>query len=144
MMDDSYYVYTHTDPRARFGFPVRYVGRGRKDRAWQCRSSQRMNPEHVEWLEEILEDFTMADVVKIEAKHLIKEDATRIELELIEQLKPIFNRPLGGPRQITDNEIEQAFILRERGLSYSAVADAIGYTTMTIWRALNGKTKSYG
>jgi excinuclease UvrABC nuclease subunit len=138
-LDDyqRYYVYTHRDPITQ---EVVYVGRGRRDRAWQCRSSQRMFPAHVEWLEKKLDDgwLTMDDIVTIEAKGMWKEDATLIENELIEKHKPPFNRKLGIPFKLID---EQAWEARafyyEGGWSYKELAEKYGVSTMTMWRAIN-------
>jgi Mor family transcriptional regulator len=141
-MDDyqRYYVYVHKEPRARFGLPVMYVGMGQRDRAWHCRDTQRFNPEHMEWLEELFQDeYTMGDIVHIEAKGLSKEDAAVIEKELIAELNPKFNRPMGVPKKLSEEEINKAWMDRQNtGMSYSELAQGYGVSAMTVWRALNG------
>lgn len=135
MMNDYYYIYTHRDPYNKY--EVVYVGRGRKDRAWQCRSSQRRN-DHAEFLSACeCDGYNMGMLVKIEASMLSRLDALVMENELIKQHQPRFNRKQGCEKKLTQTDIADSKKDRDEGLSYSEIAARRGVSAMTVWRALN-------
>ncbi len=134
---DNYYVYSHHDPHN--SYRIVYVGMGRRDRAWQCRGSQR-RPAHTQFLEDCLDNFgyTMNLLVKIQAAALTKKDALSIERELIKKHKPIYNLQMGVPKKLSEETICKARQDQKIGVSYSELGRKYKVSTMTIWRAING------
>lgn len=82
-----------------------------------------------------------SDWVRIEKKGLTKPEACEYERSLIRMKKPVFNKVQGAALlKVTPELLEQAFELREKGLSYSAIAEELAVSTMTIHRAMSGKS----
>lgn len=76
-----YYVYTHRHPDTGEVF---YVGRGSKDRAWNC---NRREPRHKDLLNDLyLAGYLMSDIAHIEACNLSQQESRDIEFDLILQL----------------------------------------------------------
>ena len=128
MTDNTFYVYSHIDPRGNLR---RYVGIGQYDRAWCCRRNQRKE-DHVLWLEELYkEGYTLADIVKIEQNKLTKKEALEIEANIIKTEKPKLNE-LGNPdhwnrgRTWTRELSEFAKILHEMGYGYVRISQLMG------------------
>ena len=79
----------------------------------------------------------------IESKNLSKDQALEEERQLIDTLKPLFNKKQGLKNlKITEDNYHAALARRDDGMSYSAIAQELGLSTMTVYRALNGKTKN--
>ena len=139
---DSFYIYTHVDPRDNV---LKYIGVGQYDRAWCVRRNQRKDA-HVEWLEELYaEGYTLSDVVVITENGLTKEQALEKELECIKHLRPEFNE-LGNPnhwqrgRKQTEETSVFAKALHEMGYGYQRIAHLMGGNKknhMTIKRMLS-------
>jgi hypothetical protein len=143
---NRYYVYTHSHPETK---EVVYIGKGTAHRAWLCDQSR--TAEHKQWISKLVQQgYTPADFVNIVAQGLDNRSALDIEKETTEEYRisgaKLFNLLCYGtfkntalsPKQLTD-----AADLREQGISYSKIAAAVDATTMTVWRALNNKTKAY-
>lgn len=133
---NQYYVYMHTD---ELGKPV-YIGMGKGDRAWVTRRSG--ESERNAWKEEQMSFGRVpSDWVYILERGLAKRDALFLEQEYIMTLRPRFNKchnPDHSHSKVTSEEVEEWKELRALGKSYKAIGDLSNYTTMTVWRALNG------
>jgi hypothetical protein len=150
----KFYVYLHRHPETQ---QVVYVGKGTAGRAWACGTSTNAKhgrgtrtPQHQEWIDSLLDQgYTPADFVKIVKQGLDSKTALTLELELTEQYKnssTLFNVMCYGTANsvLTPEQLKKANGLREEfATSYSKIAQQIGATPMTVWRALNKKTKSY-
>ena len=145
-----YYVYFHVDPDT---CKIMYIGMGQKGRAWAITNSGgdnaaygNRNKDHYEWfvyLESL--GYTLNEIVEITAKGLTKQEALALERDLILEHAPKFNKVAGlNNLKITPEKYETALLMRGDGLSYSKIADELDLSTMTIYRALNGKTKNVG
>ena len=133
-----YYVYYHVDPETN---ETVYVGHGRGPRAWFTNEPFR-SPLHAEYLG-MLENtgYTADEWVVIAHKGLTKEEACKIEREEIKLLKPEYNKIQGAALlKVTPEILQEAFELREQGWSYKKIADSFDLATMTIHRAMNGKS----
>jgi len=142
---DIYYVYQHIDPRNN---EVLYVGHGCRGRAWihGSRRSVLRSQEHLDHLEELtFNGFVATDWVKVLHKGLDKKSACKIEQVLIRELSPVYNKPAGkNLLKLSPEQFELCKTLRANGLFYNQIADEIGLSTMTVYRALNNKTKNIG
>ena len=148
------YVYQHVDPR---NGEVRYIGKGQDDRAWRIQRNKTYTgqkqagrrEEHWEWLQELKrEGYVVGELVEILARGLSKKEALRLEREFIEKHPDqgrLFNVTQGRLKAcvLGPDEFTKVVLLRSEGLSYAAIADQIGVSTMTIHRAINGQTKGY-
>lgn len=88
----------------------------------------------------------MADIVQIIAQNIGTEAAKEIERKEItrHRTERLFNGVYGvHSLTLNDTQISSARQLREDGKSYADVAEEIGTSTMTIYRALNNQTKGY-
>jgi hypothetical protein len=145
------YTYIHRDPITNI---VRYVGAGSKGRAWACGWSSKGGPkrgnrtkDHQKWLDSLFDmGYTMGDIVEIIQQGLTKVEAHILEQKLFKQynsvnLFNIFSKP--SLLKLEEKEIKSAQKLREQGKSYKDISCNIGVSTMTIYRALNNKTKGY-
>lgn len=128
MTDNTFYVYSHVDPRDN---SRPYIGIGQYDRAWCCRRNQRKE-DHVLWLEELYkEGYTLADIVRIEHNKLTKKEALEIEANIIKTEKPKLNE-LGNPdhwqrgRTWTRELSEFAKTLHEMGYGYVRISQLMG------------------
>lgn len=139
-----FYVYFHVDPSSG---DIVYVGSGTKERAWLARASNRQNEEHLAWLRNIETlGHTPDEYVTIVFKSSVKREVLDRETQLIEELKPRFNKTLDKwwwCLTLTEEQLEEAKELRKENMSYKNIAAVIGTSTMTVWRALNGETKGY-
>jgi DNA invertase Pin-like site-specific DNA recombinase len=89
--------------------------------------------------------FVASDWVQVLETGLDKSSACVIEQNLIRELKPTYNKPLGRHLlKLTPEHYILCEELRASGLSYYAIAEEIGLSTMTVYRALNGQTKNIG
>ena len=136
----SYYVYKHIDRWDRGGTII-YVGHGTGARAWTCNLPHR-DEEHAKALHEFMQRGEIpSDWVQIEKKGLTKQEACELERRLIRMFRPRFNKVQGAALlKVTPELLEQAFELREKGLSYSKIAEELALGTMTIHRAMAGKS----
>ena len=128
MANNTFYVYTHLDPHSE---EIRYVGIGQYDRAWCVRRNQRKNS-HVKWIESLYEEgYNLNHIVSIVANQLTKKEALQIEMDLIKELKPMFNE-LSNPnhwnrgRKYTPTIAETAKALHEMGYGYIRIAQLMG------------------
>ena len=128
MTKETFYVYSHIDPRTSVRM---YVGIGQYDRAWNTRRNQRKE-KHVKWLEELyLAGFTLQDVVNIENNGLTKKEALSIEGTIIKQERPVLNE-LGNPdhwnrgRKYTKEMVSFVKELHSMGYGYVRIAFLIG------------------
>ncbi len=147
----QFYVYTHFDPITG---EIRYVGAGSKGRAWVCygggdgKEGSRTN-EHAKWMNSLIDlGYTPDEFVMIILKNETRKVALAFERKEIVRLKAhgcvLFNRTYGLKiASLSAMRLAQAKHLRSIGLSYKDVATNVKSSTMTIWRALNGKTKAY-
>jgi hypothetical protein len=151
----KFYVYQHIHPESK---QVVYVGKGTAGRAWSCGFSSgaihgrgNRTKEHQTWIHALLNSgYTPADFVVIVAQGLDGTSAREIETELTEECRvggaPLFNIMCYGVEKnavLSPEQRIQAVDLRTKGLSYAKIARQIGVSTMTVWRALHGKTKAY-
>lgn len=132
------YVYQHIDP---FTGHIVYVGHGTGHRAWVYTKRLR-DQEHTNFLKDLeRKGFTPNDWVIIVDKNLSKETACELERTLIKFYKPIFNKIQGASLlKVTPKILQEAFELREKGWSFSKIAENFDLATMTIHRAMNGKS----
>jgi uncharacterized protein YerC len=146
-----YYVYWHKHP-IDDSDPV-YVGMGQKSRAWAIANSGGDNAaygsrtkDHYNWFLDLeAEGHTLDEIVHILYKGLTRTEAFTLEKDLIESLRPVFNKVQGlNNLKITEEKYAAAVAMRHDGLSYAVIGEELGLSTMTIYRALNGKTKNIG
>ena len=143
-----YYVYSHVDPRTD---EIIYVGHGCRGRAWihgskkTCLRSQ----EHLNHLESLTQDgFVATDWVVILAQGMDKKSAAQLERTMIEDLEPTYNKRQGEKimkvtaDMLTEMESLRHSPFKDGGLSYKLIADVVGVSTMTAYRALTGATKN--
>jgi len=143
--DYIYYVYNHVDPRDG---SLLYIGHGCRGRAWihgskkTCLRSQ----DHLNHLESMTRDgFVATDWVSIIVQGISKKDAAKYEQELIRDTEPTYNMPQGKHLlKVTPEIYKLCKELRDDGLYYSQIADEVGLSAMTVYRALNGQTKNIG
>lgn len=143
--DYIYYVYKHTDPRTE---EVIYIGHGCRGRAWihgskrTCLRSQ----DHLDHLESMTQDgFIPTDWVTILHSGLDKSSACQIEQTLIREICPTYNKASGKHNlKITPEIFALCKELRNDGMYYSDIANEVGVSAMTVYRALNGQTKNIG
>jgi len=147
----KYYVYEHFHPVTG---EVVYIGKGTAGRAWSCGSSTakpglrgNRTAEHNGWITALLnQGFTPADFVRIIQQGLTNNEALKLEKELLDDSKYVglFNRLC--PTKLTQEQVRDGRYMLEHGIPYSQAANKLGVSTMTLWRAMNGKTKgiNYG
>jgi len=89
--------------------------------------------------------FVATDWVSIIVGGLKKKAAAKYEQELIREALPIYNMPQGKHLlKVTPEIYTLCKELREDGLYYNQIADEVGLSAMTVYRALNGQTKNIG
>lgn len=72
-----------------------------------------------------------------------KKEACRLEQKYIRYYKPIYNKPQGlSLLKINNDLLKKITDLRLNGLSYKQISEKVGLSTMTVYRAINGKTKN--
>lgn len=131
MTKETFYVYSHSDPRTSVRM---YIGIGQYDRAWNTRRNQRKE-KHVKWLEELyVAGYTLQDIVNIENNGLTKKEALTIEDDIIKTERPLLNE-LGNPdhwnrgRKYTKEMVSFVKELHSMGYGYVRIAFLIGGTT---------------
>ena len=138
-----YYVYKHTDPRTD---ELIYIGHGCRGRAWIHGSEKTVlrSTDHLAHLEAMTQEgFIATDWVEVVNSGLSKKDACKIEQELIRELQPTYNKPQGKHLlKLSKDQLDLCKELREQGLFYHQIAEEVGVSTMTVYRALNGQTKN--
>lgn len=133
---NKYYTYTHVCPDTK---EVVYVGVGSEGRAWLCSGARA--DDHTEWMRELLSrGVTPDEWVVIGDRGLSKKEALEIELMLIHNFRPRFNKNFNRPTVLDKEQVEFAKQLREDGLSFSAIARELEVSTMTAYRAIKGET----
>ena len=80
----TYIIYAHKHPQEQ---DYKYIGCGKEIRAF----AKNRKVDHLIWLEEMLQQYTMKDLVVPLAKYDNKQEAHDQERHLIKQFKPIFN-----------------------------------------------------
>lgn len=140
-----YYVYKHEDPRTG---EILYIGHGCRGRAWihGSRRSVLRSQDHLDHLESLTRDgFIASDWVVIITQGLDKKSACKLEQELIRDVQPLYNKPAGRHLlKMTPEQFVECKVLRDQGLFYHHIAQEVGLSTMTVYRALNGQTKNLG
>jgi hypothetical protein len=143
--DFIHYVYKHVDPRTD---ELLYIGHGCRGRAWVHGSDKSVlrSQEHLAHLESMTQEgFVAGEWVFVLNSGLTKSDACVIEQDLIRKMKPLYNKPQGkSALKITPEQYQLAQEMREDGKFYHQIADEIGVSTMTVYRALNNQTKNIG
>lgn len=143
--DLIHYVYKHIDPRTD---ELIYIGHGCRGRAWTHGSDKTVlrSQKHLAHLEAMTQDgFVASDWVHIVVTGLDKTSACKQEQELIRDLKPTYNKPQGKKAlKLTPEQYALCGQMRKDGLYYHQIADEMGVSTMTIYRALNNQTKNIG
>lgn len=135
---NNYYVYEHIDPQDN---QVIYVGRGSGSRAWMYVHPFRAE-EHSDFLSALVaEGYLPCDWVEIIFRNLTLEESVLKEKELLGLGRPMFNKIQGASTlKITPEILEQAQKFRELGLSYKAIGEQLNLSTMTVHRAMAGKS----
>ena len=138
-----YYVYKHIDPETK---EIVYIGKGCKGRAWFYGVSTGRGKEHNDYLLELTyKGYTPDAWVELIETQLTEEDAFILELTYLQDLKnlPKYNSKRDTHCKLSSYDLEEINFWRQQGLSYEKIADKLGYSTMTIYRAANGQTKNY-
>lgn len=143
--DCIYYVYAHNDPRSG---ELIYIGHGCRGRAWTHGSDKSVlrSQEHLAHLDSMTADgFHAGDWVSIVNSGITKSDACKIEQALIRDLKPTYNKPQGKQNlKLTPEQYNLCLEMRDDGMFYHQIAEEVGVSPMTVYRALNGQTKNIG
>jgi hypothetical protein len=137
MMNEIHYVYYHIDPRTD---EIVYVGHGSYERAWVCRTTgPGRSIEHATWCKELMgAGYTPQDWVRIHIWSLSKDKAKKLEAIKIKEDAPRFNQSMGAPKKLDPDQIKEAEYLRDdAGWMYNEIAEKLGVSTMTVWRAIN-------
>ena len=140
---ERYYVYAHVCP---FSGLFLYVGHGKKARAWIHGSKNTVlrSEEHLDWLDYLNEEgYLPCDYVYILEKNLTKTQACIKEQKYIREQTPKFNKPLGKSLlKINTEDFTILQELRNLGFSYKKISEETGFSTMTVFRALNNKNRN--
>lgn len=133
-----FYVYSHKDPETN---EIKYIGHGRRGRAWYFSTTTR-SAYHYKYLTDLEnKGYDPSDWVSFNARYLSKDEACSLERKLIKELKPEFNKIQGEKTlKVTPESLKQAFLLRKGGKSFSEIASELNVSTMTIHRAMSGKS----
>lgn len=136
----TYYVYRHICPETQ---EVLYVGRGSGGRAWQCGSEKTVlrSKEHHAVLKQWLQKGYTPDMwVDIAYRGCSFEESVQLEMSLIREQSPRFNKPMGEKLlKFTPDVYDAASLLRTQGLSYKSIGESLGISTMVVHRGLNRK-----
>lgn len=145
-----WYVYEHFDPITN---ETRYVGVGTLNRAWTMQKPNNTpsrgggrTEEHYAWLMSLaFLGFTGDQFVRIIARGLTKKEAHGLEKRVVAGYKAdrLFNSNAVHGLALNAEQLQQAELLRGEGLSHAIIAQRIGTSTMTVYRALTGQTKGY-
>ena len=134
----TYLVYAHVDPVEP---EIVYIGQGTLDRPWQVRNRSK---QHEDFLVGSCYNWSMYDIVQILHRFKTKEEAIDKELELIAIHRPKYNKNYDFPLvALTKEGFDEALAMRKDGWSYSKIARELQTSTMTVFRAINGRTKAY-
>ena len=133
-LSNQYYVYKHIDPET---LEVLYVGMGYGPRAYTTNSSGDRgdrSKEHALRLHQLMnEGYVPEEWVEFIIRNCRIETARRVEQDMIEDLKPKFNKRHGPPRLIQNlNDINKIINLRSEGLSYLKIGRMYGVSWSTI------------
>lgn len=138
-----HYVYTHTDPETG---EIVYIGKGSRGRAWHCAEYNNRSVDHAAFLNDLINlGFTPDSWVTIIEAGLSSRDAYKLEADLIWGLDsyPKYNAKRDASCKLTSDDLTMIRELRSKNNSYEVIGAATGFSTMTIYRALNGQTKNY-
>lgn len=146
---NDYYVYAHICPDTGVCL---YVGKGARGRAWVYSGGRLQEAygcrdrNHFEYLNNLaIKGYIPCDWVVIKAKGLSNKDAYRVEKALIEELKPVFNKPYGKKLcKLTKEQVLAAKELYAAGNSYLEIGKLFNVSTMAMYRAITGTGKNYG
>lgn len=132
-----HYVYEHYDPATE---EIVYVGCGSGGRAWNFNKPFRTE-DHWNWFQgQVVKGHHPGQLVRVISWDLSKSLAHALEQFRIYQVLPRFNRSIRSRHQVFGvADYDAARRLRDSGLSYAAIADALGFSAMTIHRNLNLK-----
>ena len=118
---NNYYVYKHVD-----GDEIVYIGMGQGQRAW--RHDNTRSKDHIEWMK----TNNLFDCVQCVKNGLSKNDANRLEEELIAEYQPKFNRKHTQDYAFVCGHFDEddlfviKYLMRPFGATWSTVADAFG------------------
>jgi len=141
MIKELYYLYQHVDPDSG---EIVYIGMGTGSRAWATGTSSgsHRSPAHSMWISNLYEQgFTMGDIAKVTHTLLTKDHALDLELNLIKEVKPIYNR-LGNPdkfycKSFTPDQAILANELFEGGKRYYEIPDILNINSSN--KSVTGK-----
>jgi hypothetical protein len=132
----QYYVYHHKNPQTN---EIIYIGSGTAERAWAYNWAYSRQRDHVDHLHELAaQGYLPCDWVVVVRRGMTRDEARSLEKEEIIQHKPKFNRHKGYGSFRDPEQAKKAKTLREEGMSFAKIADQLGVTAMTAWRACNG------
>lgn len=146
---NQYYVYKHVDPETK---ELMYVGMGKGSRAYATKTVKvkqaaygHRSPEHAFHLEALLKDgYLPHEWIEFVERSLTKRQALKIEKELVNKLKPFYNRKFGIKNLKFDLEgIRKMKELRDQGLSYKNIGKQMKCSTMVAYRILNNQSPNY-
>ena len=123
---NNYYVYKHMD-----GDEIVYIGMGQGQRAWRYDNTRRKD--HITWMK--AQDLFQAVVCV--CNQLTKEDAHKLEVQLIKKHQPRFNQQHTDDYIASRGELDQddmfliKYFMRPFGATWDFVADAfnVSYDT---------------
>ena len=146
----SFYVYVHFDPETQ---EILYVGMGKGPRAYAMKTIRgptefhygHRSPEHSLHLDKLYEQgYLPHEWIRFEARNLEKKNALKLERELINSLKPTYNRPHGSKvLKFNLEEVHRIKKLRKDGLCYSQIAEVMGCSNMVAHRIVNDLSPRY-
>lgn len=139
----KYYVYKHVDPNTS---ELLYIGMGSGGRAWQVGKSHGplRGEEHNEWSESLMAvGITPDKFVEIIQSGLEREEAYNLELSLIKEFRPKFNKNFSRSTKLSSDQVHEARVLKETGISYEAIGRELSVSTMTAYRAVKGITLAH-
>jgi len=153
-----HYVYLHIDPDIEVNYgnslitnEVVYVGMGTGPRAWTFGNHKtegaygHRSKEHWDWYLGKEYEYSVEDLVLIYSNRMTKPEALAHEKEVILEFSPKFNQIGGaGNLKVTPEDYRICLELRKSGMFYHEIAKEVNLSTMTVHRALNGKTKNIG
>ena len=125
---DLYYVYEHRHPKT---LEIVYIGVGKLDRAWTCRGGNR-SKEHFEFIYVMqMDGYTLQDIVSIREQGLPKQEAFERERNLIDELRPKYNKLSNkdhwqGNRKFEVETCIFAKNLHDMGYGYQRIAFLLG------------------
>lgn len=101
--------------------------------------------QHANHLDDLIDrGYLPHEWINFDSKHLNKEDALFREKQLIQSLKPKYNKPYGIKHLKFDLEgIKKIKKLRKEGLFYSQIAEVMGCSQMVAHRIVNDLSPRY-